>query len=99
MRARKSVIEKEKRMVLLMIYIFGRHHLGQRMLSQELRSLAQYCFVRLDYCQFGEGKGPCKRCPIHCYSPKRRAQIRQIMRWSGPRVFFLAPIQAIRHAW
>lgn len=94
----KSEIAKEKRMVLLMIYIYGRHHLHQKFLSRELRSLAQYAFDRLDHCHFGEDKHPCKRCPIHCYNKQRRAEIRKIMRWSGPRVFFLAPIEAINHA-
>ena len=38
-----------------------------------------------------------KNCPTHCYAPKEREQIRRIMRWAGPRMFFYSPINAIRH--
>lgn len=94
----QSHIAHEKRMVLLMICIYSRHHLDQRFPHRAMRELAWYCFQRLDRCRYGEQKGPCKRCKTHCYRPDRRAQIRQVMRWSGPRVFFLAPREAIRHA-
>ena len=95
---KKSVIQYEKHVVLLMIMIYGRHCLHQKLLSKPLRELARYCFDRLDHCRFGEEKGPCKRCPIHCYSKQRREEIKKIMRWSGPRMIFLAPYQAFRHA-
>ena len=31
------------------------------------------------------------------YAPKEREQIREIMRWVGPRMIFYSPKEAIRH--
>ena len=34
---------------------------------------------------------------VHCYQPQMREQIRQVMRYSGPRILFHHPVMAIRH--
>ena len=34
---------------------------------------------------------------VHCYQPQMREQIRQVMRYSGPRMLFHHPVMAIRH--
>ena len=34
---------------------------------------------------------------VHCYQPQMRGQIRQGMRYSGPRMLFHHPVMAIRH--
>ena len=39
----------------------------------------------------------CKNCPVHCYKPEMREQIRIVMRWAGPRMLFYKPIAAIKH--
>ena len=39
----------------------------------------------------------CSVCKTHCYKPEMREQIRQVMRWSGPRMLFHHPVLAIRH--
>ncbi len=39
----------------------------------------------------------CSKCPIHCYKPKMREHIREVMRYSGPRMIFYHPIIAIKH--
>ena len=36
-------------------------------------------------------------CPIHCYKPDRREQVKSVMKYSGPRMIFKHPIFAIRH--
>ena len=60
-------------------------------------TLASYSEERLDRCQFGNGKPTCRKCPVHCYKPDMREMIREVMRFSGPRMIFRHPIAAIRH--
>ena len=45
-----------------------------------------------------QGRKPtCAKCPIHCYKPAMREQIRDVMRYAGPRMLKRHPVLAIRH--
>jgi hypothetical protein len=44
-----------------------------------------------------ETKTFCSNCKVHCYKPEMREKIKEIMRFSGPRMIFYHPIMAIRH--
>ncbi len=90
-------IEREKKTVRKMIDIYCRRHLHQSTMSEEYQQLSDYACERLDHCQFGEAKGTCKRCTVHCYAQHEREQIRQVMRWTGPRMILYAPKDAIVH--
>ena len=85
--------------ITAMIDIFCRAH-HQRptgKLCEECRNLARYAGRRLAHCPFQEGKPTCGNCPIHCYSPLYRQQIRVVMRYAGPRMVWSHPIMALRH--
>jgi hypothetical protein len=56
-----------------------------------------YATVRLERCRFGESKPTCARCPVHCYKSERRDQVKQVMRYAGPRMLWKHPILALRH--
>ena len=89
----RSRIEREKRVVSSMIKLYCRHKLHMTEVSEEeYRQLEEYAHRRLDGCKFGEQKPACKRCPIHCYKPAMREIMREIMRWSGPRMLIYDPI-------
>ncbi|MFT8210138.1 MAG: nitrous oxide-stimulated promoter family protein [Symbiopectobacterium sp.] len=88
---------RELRTVLLMIDLYEKHHRADAESDDRYRQLSAYATNRLERCQFGEDKPACKHCPIHCYQPAKREQIRAIMRWSGPRMLLHHPILAIRH--
>jgi hypothetical protein len=45
----------------------------------------------------GTGRKPCEACPIHCYAKAEREQMREVMRYSGPRMLLRHPVLAIRH--
>ena len=92
-----SRIEREKRIVRKMLELYCRHHLHLDTMSEEYKHLADFACRRLDHCKYGEQKTACKNCPTHCYAPKEREQIREVMRWAGPRMFWYSPIEAIRH--
>ena len=68
-------------------------------LCPQCQALLDYAIQRLEHCRFGEDKPSCTRCPVHCYKPAMREQIRQVMRYSGPRMLLHNPIMAIRHLW
>ncbi len=90
-------IEKEKQTITLMVELYCKHKLHAKQMPEEYASFLEYAHKRLDHCRFGEKKTSCKRCPIHCYGKERREQARRIMRWSGPRMIFHAPVAAIKH--
>lgn len=61
------------------------------------QALNAYADKRLDKCVFGENKPACKQCPVHCYQPAKREEMKQIMRWAGPRMLWRHPILTVRH--
>lgn len=94
---KNSRIEKEKKTVKLMINLYCKKKEGNTELCDECAKLLKYAETRLSHCKFGDNKTSCKRCPIHCYSPEMREKIREVMRFSGPRMIIYEPYEAIRH--
>lgn len=66
-------------------------------LCTDCTELLNYAHARLTHCVFGDNKGACKKCAVHCYKPKMRNKIREVMRFSGPRMIIYSPLTAIRH--
>jgi len=89
-------IEREKKTVRHMIELWCRHNHGGDVLCDDCRVLCEYSEERLMHCKFGEGKTKCHKCTVHCYKPEMREKIRAVMRYSGPRIIFHHPIEAIR---
>ena len=61
------------------------------------QELSDYAKLRSHKCPFMEQKTFCANCKVHCYKPEKREQIRQVMRFSGPRMLLHHPILAIWH--
>ena len=76
--------EQEKQTMGLMIELY-------------CHALRSYADARVDHCPHIETKTFCSACKTHCYKPQMREAIRQVMRWSGPRMIFRHPVLAIRH--
>lgn len=74
-----------------------RHHGSEGTLCDECDELLAYAHQRLDRCPYQEGKTTCAKCPIHCYRPAMRKQIRTVMRFAGPRMLWLHPLLALLH--
>ena len=87
----------EKRTVSHMIELWCRMSHGGKDLCSECRELLDYSLARLDHCKFGEAKTKCHKCPVHCYRPDMRDKIRKVMRFSGPRMLFPHPLEALRY--
>lgn len=62
---------------------------GQEVLS--------YAMDRSERCPFMESKAFCSNCKVHCYRPEMREKIRDVMRFSGPRMLFYHPVLAVSH--
>ena len=88
-------IEKEKNVVDKMIDIYYVKH-GT---PEEKEELKAYVMKRLDGCKFQENKTFCSKCPIHCYAPKYKKQIKKVMRYSGPRLVLHHPVMLLKHIW
>lgn len=90
--------EREKRTVARMIRLYCKKKHGTReKLCPDCEALSQYAAQRSDKCPFMETKTFCSNCRVHCYKPEMREKIREVMRFSGPRMIFYHPIMAIRH--
>ena len=59
--------------------------------------LDAYATLRTRRCRKMGTKTSCDACENHCYKPEMREQIRQVMRYSGPRMLKHHPIAAMRH--
>ncbi len=103
MRSQLKKIQFEQQVVTQMITLYCRHqrHLAKSTpaLCAECQALAEYARTRVERCRFGPAKPFCSQCPVHCYNPQRRQQIRAVMRYAGPRMLLYHPLLAISHLW
>jgi hypothetical protein len=90
--------EREKELVSQMIALYcKKQHHTKGTLCPECATLRDYARQRSEKCPFMESKTFCSNCKVHCYKPEMREKIREVMRFSGPRMIFHHPITAIRH--
>lgn len=66
-------------------------------LCAECGVLRDYAARRLERCIFGDAKPACANCLVHCYRDDMRERVRDVMRWSGPRMLMRHPVLAILH--
>jgi len=88
-----SPIEKERATIkqMIEIYCWKKHGSRRGELCNECSSLLNYAYKRLELCPFGEKKPTCKKCPVHCYAPSMRSKVKEVMRFSGPRLLIYNP--------
>lgn len=92
----KRIREKETVSKMISIYCKKKHGTKQG-LCPECAALQEYAKMRSDKCPFMETKTFCSNCKVHCYKPDMREKIRDVMRFSGPRMLFVHPVMEIRH--
>ena len=81
---------------MIRCYCRGQHD-SCGVLCRECQELLDYASLRLSRCRFGDQKPTCAKCPVHCYERRRRDQIKQVMRYAGPRMIWEHPILALLH--
>jgi len=92
-------LNREKETILAMVRIFccGHHKVSDGKLCQNCQDLLRYAMERLDECPFGTKKSPCNKCTVHCYKDPMLQQIRDVMKYSGPRMVARHPVLALAH--
>jgi hypothetical protein len=92
-------IKRERKTISVMISMYCRsRHGGKRAgLCPECSAVEAYAAERIDSCPFLTDKPTCVKCPVHCYKPEKREQVRDIMRFSGPRMLASHPILTFFH--
>lgn len=98
----KQKRQKEQKVVEKMIRIYcqkkhKRREKEENGLCQECDALRNYAQMRSEKCPHMENKTFCSNCKTHCYEVKKREKIREIMRFSGPRMLWHHPILCIEH--
>lgn len=89
---------RERKTLEAMLHCFCRNQHGAvECLCPECQGLLDYATARLERCRFGELKPTCANCPVHCYQPKRREQVKAMMRCAGPRMLWQHPVLSLLH--
>lgn len=82
---------------MISIYCHDKHATRGDALCESCQSLLSYAGLRLNKCPYQENKTTCAKCPTHCYKPDRREEVRQVMRYAGPKMLWKHPYLAIMH--
>jgi len=91
-------LRREEKTVAAMIHLACRDQHGSKgELCDECGELLEYARLRLAKCPFGADKPTCQQCPVHCYQPSKREQVRRVMRYAGPRMILRHPVLAVLH--
>ena len=81
-------------LVEFMIDLYYKKHPAE---DSEIKNLKTYVAKKLSLCPHGDEKPFCSSCKIHCYDDEHRKMIKKVMKYSGPRMIFFAPAEALRH--
>lgn len=79
------------------IYCGHHHGSGNGGLCPDCTALMRYAERRLEKCPYGSDKPACNDCPVHCYKPAQRENVRNVMRFAGPRMSWRHPLRALTH--
>ncbi|MBN1634497.1 MAG: nitrous oxide-stimulated promoter family protein [Ignavibacteria bacterium] len=91
-------IRRERITVEKMIKLYcEKNHYRSGVLCGECMALLDYARERLEKCTYKDDKPVCTKCTVHCYKPEMRDRVREVMRFSGPRMMFRHPYLALMH--
>jgi len=94
--------EQRTLVAMLEIYCRAKHDRvtrGDSELCDACQALLDYALARRARCVFLPNKKICARCPVHCYRSDMRQRVREVMRFSGPRMLLYHPLLTIAHLW
>jgi len=96
-------LEKKTIEAMIDIYCKGNHYNknknGTRAYTRCPICLEQatYALKKIDQCPYKENKPVCSKCLVKCYNVKHKDNIKQVMRYSGPRIIVKHPLLLIRY--
>ncbi|WP_455520983.1 nitrous oxide-stimulated promoter family protein [Parvimonas micra] len=89
--------DREKKVISEMVKLYCRKNHKKRELCDECKEVLNYSLKRIDNCQCVETKLFCSSCKFSLYSPRDKEKVKQIMKFSGPRILFHHPLLVISH--
>jgi len=92
----RMVREEKTIQAMIRVYCSDKHGTKGRFCAG-CEELMAYAKARLANCPFQEAKTPCAKCRVHCYNSLMRDKVREIMRYSGPRMSYRHPVLALCH--
>jgi hypothetical protein len=93
---KKGIIREQKTVeAMIRIYCISIHH--QKELCEKCSKLMEYSKIRIEKCRFGNEKPACNACTVYCYAREMRENIREVMRFSGPKMVYKHPVMALLH--
>ena len=101
----KRLREQETVSMMIRLYCRKNHKVGNdgkskgEILCPECQELLAYAEKKIQRCPFMENKTFCSNCRVHCYQSEMREKIRDVMRFSGPRMLLYHPFMALHHLW
>ncbi len=91
-------LKRERETIEVMIEMYCKHHHGFKVgLCENCQPVLTYALQKIDKCVYGPKKPVCNECTIHCYVKDMRNKVKEIMRYSGPRMLFNHPYLGIMH--
>ena len=93
-----KIIEREKKMVEVMVQIYCKDHHNPNLLPcMKCSELKEYSKKRLDNCRYKEKKPVYGRCGLKCYNINFKSDSELVFRYAGPRMFFAHPRLGFQH--
>ena len=69
---------------------------GKYQVCTECREFLSYAIARRINCPL-DPKPVCKHCPVHCYKPDYRQQVKDVMRFSGKHLLLRGRLDLLWH--
>ena len=84
---------------MIKMYCHNKHKTKKNNLCYECANLYSFVESKRNKCPFGDDKVFCANCKIDCYRSNAlmREKIREVMRYSSPRLILKRPIMCFRH--
>lgn len=98
MKANNNKQKREKKTLEVMINLYCQeNHNQQHVPCAQCQELFDYAQKRIQNCILGDKKTTCAKCPVHCFKPEYKEEIKKVMRYSGPKMIYKHPLLAIYH--
>ncbi len=88
--------KEELATIEIMLGIYCRDKHGGKALCAACSGLLSYAALRLQKCPH-HPKPACKNCATHCYLPEKRALMKDVMKYAGPRMPLRHPLLTLKH--
>lgn len=91
-------LEREDKTVKAMIEIYCKEkHNSNITFCSECKQIYDYASYRIMRCPHKDKKPSCAKCEIHCFSNLMKEKIKQVMKFSGPRMLIYHPLLSLFH--